>query len=203
MKIEAMLWVLILVSTALAIGSRKYRWYGVAVIAAAILAIVAAILLAPKTEMPSPAATSNPVQRAQRVDFEKVHIEKLDREDPEARNRIAVSEIRFDQISPSTGSEPGTFESVRARLHNDSARFTLTDFAYYLVVQDCMNDVCTTIYDQRGRGSTAVPANQARDVMIRVESDEGKLSAPFKVLGTLKIVLSPTEARAYQPGSTP
>ena len=203
MKIEAMLWMLILVSLALAIVSREYRKYGLVVLGFAVVTIVAVIVLVRKNEITTPAASSVPVQRSKRVDFEQSHVEKLDKEDPEAKNRIDVSEIRFDQIRASADSEPGTIASIRARLYNDSARFTLTDYAYYLVVQDCVAEVCTTIYDQRGLSSTMVPANQARDVMIEIRAGDARESPPFKVLGTPKIILSPSGTRSYKAALVP
>src|SRR5277367_2490670 len=112
MKLEAMLWILVLVSLALAIVSRRYRKYGAFVIGVAVVAAAAVILLARNSEILTPAATSVPAQNSSRVDFEQFHVEKLDKEDPEAKTRIDVSEIRFDQIIPSAGTEAGTFESV-------------------------------------------------------------------------------------------
>jgi hypothetical protein len=203
MKVEAMLWILILVSIAFAIASRKYRKYGLIVIGFAVMMIVAVIVLVKKDEIPTPALPSLPAQRSKRVDFEQLHVEKLDKEDPEAKNRIDVSEIRFDQIRPSSNSEPGTIESIRARLYNDSARFTLTDYAYYLVVQDCVAKTCTTIYDQRGLASALVPANQARDVMIEIRAAETRESPRFKLLGTPKIILSASGTRAYKDALVP
>lgn len=203
MKVEAMLWILILVSIAFAIASRKYRKYGLIVIGFAVMMIVAVIVLVKKDEIPTPALPSLPAQRSKRVDFEQLHVEKLDKEDPEAKNRIDVSEIRFDQIRPSSNSEPGTIESIRARLYNDSARFTLTDYAYYLVVQDCVAKTCTTIYDQRGLASALVPANQARDVMIEIRAAETRESPRFKLLGTPKIILSVSGTRAYKDALVP
>ena len=199
MKIEAMLWVLMLVSLALAIVSRSYRRYGLIISGVAVVAIVSFIVLARDNETPESAAAPSgvPGQTSKRVDFERVHVEKLDKQDPEARNRIGVSEIRFDQIGPSVGSEAGTFESIRARLYNDSQRFALTDYGYYLAVQDCIGEVCTTIYDQRGLESAAVPANQARDVKIAIRPGETRAVPPFKVLGRSKIILSATETRAF------
>lgn len=197
MKIEAMLWVLILVSLALAIVSPKYRKYGLVVVALGVVAVVLVIVLTDRNESPAPASISVPVQHSKRVDFEQLHVDKLDIKDPEAKNRIALSEIRFDQITPATGSESGTFESIRARLYNDSVRFALTDYSYYLVVQDCIETVCTTIYDQRGLESASVPANQARDVKIAVRAGETPGSPPFRLLGTPKITLTPTDTRAF------
>ena len=203
MKIEALLWVLFLVSLAVAIMTRKYRKYGLVVIGLAMVAIVTVIVLPRNNEILTPASTGVPAQQSKRVDFEQLHVEKLDKEDPEAKHHIDVSEVRFDQISPSTGADPGTFESIRARLYNDSARFALTDYAYYLAVQDCIAEVCTTIYDQRGWESATVPANQARDVMIAIRAGDTRESPPFKLLGAPKIILLPSETRAYKGASTP
>jgi hypothetical protein len=183
MKFEAMLLVLVLVALALAIVSRRYRKYGLSVVGLALAAIVAVIVLTRQNETVAPASAGVPAPPAKRIDFEQSHVEKLDKQDPEARNRIAVSEIRFDQIGASADSQPGTFESVRARLYNDSARFALTDYGYYLAVQDCVAKVCTTIYDQRGLESATVPANQARDVKIQIRAGETRGLPPFKVLG--------------------
>ncbi|HEV7612240.1 MAG TPA: hypothetical protein VGO37_10220 [Steroidobacteraceae bacterium] len=197
MKFEAMLWMLILASLAVAIVSRKYRQYGLVVLGIAVVTVVAVIVLVGNNEILPAALPGIPAQQAKRVDFEQSHVEKLDREEPDAKDRIGVSEIRFDQIRPSGDSEAGTIASIRARLYNDSARFTLTDYAYYLAVQDCVDQVCTTIYDQRGLESTMVPAAQARDVMIAIRAHQSRESPLFKLLGTPKIILSPTGTRAY------
>ena len=203
MKAEAILWMLILVSIALAVVSRKYRKYGLIILGFAAVAIVAVIVLQRKDEVLPATSPVVSAQHAQRVDFEQSHVEKLDKEDPEAKNRISVSEIRFDQVRASEGPEPGTIESIRARLYNDSARFALTDYAYYLVVQDCVAKVCTTIYDQRGVASTMVPANQARDVRIEIRAAATRESPLFKLVGTPKIILSPTGTRAYKAALVP
>ena len=198
-----MLWVLVLVSLALAIVSPKYRKYGLVVVGLSIVGIVAIIVLARNDEMPAAAPSSVPIQRPSRVDFERSHVQKLDEQDPQAKNRINISVIRFDSITPSTGTEPGTFESIRARLYNDSTRFALTDYGYYLAVQDCIAGTCTTIYDQRGLESASVPPNQARDVKFAIRTGETQRLPAFKLLGTPKISLSPSETRAYQAASTP
>jgi hypothetical protein len=203
MKVEAMLWVLVLVSLALAIVSPKYRKYGLVVVGLCIVGIVAVIVLSRNDDRPAPEPFRMPIPQPQRVDFEQTHIEKLDRTDPEARNRIRLSQIRFDSIIPSTGAEPGTFESIRARLYNDSPRFALTDFGYYLAVQDCIAGTCTTIYDQRGLESAPVPANQARDVKIVIHTGETQRLPAFKLQGSPKIILVPSETRAYQAAPAP
>ena len=198
MKFEAILWVAILVALALAIVSSKYRRFALLAVGVSVAAIVTVIVVASKNTVVTPHSSSAPARTSQRVDFELLHIEKLDLEDPEAGNRIALSEIRFDQIRPISGSDPRTIESVRARLYNDSAPFSLTDFAYDLVVQDCLPNACTTIYAQRGWESMTVPANQARDVTIQIRPGETRDSQPFQLLGTPKIVLTPSETRAYR-----
>ncbi len=194
---------LILASLALAIVSRKYRKYGLVAIGLAAAAIVTVIVLQRKDEVLPAASPDVPVRQSQRVDFEQSHVEKLDKEDPEAKNRIGVSEIRFDQIRASEGAEPGTIESIRARLYNDSARFALTDYAYYLAVQDCVANACTTIHDQRGLESTMVPPNQARDVTIRIRAAATHALPLFKLVGTPKIILSPSGTRAFRADLVP
>src|SRR5580704_10453255 len=97
MRFEVLLWVVILVSLALAIASSKHRKLSLIAVGVAVAAVVTIILVASKSEVATPPATSQ-VQRPQRVDFEALHIEKLDKEDPQAKARIALSEIRFDQI---------------------------------------------------------------------------------------------------------
>jgi hypothetical protein len=203
MKVEVILWVLILVSLAFAIVSPQFRKYGLVVVGFGVLTLVAVIVVLRQDEAATPVSSAVPAQHSERVDFERSHVEKLDKEDPDAKNRIAVSEVRFDQIRPSANSEPGTFESIRARLYNDSARYTLTDYAYYLVVQDCVAKVCTTIYDQSGLASALVPPNQARDIVIEIRAPETRVSPLFKLVGTAKIILAAQATRAYKPALVP
>jgi hypothetical protein len=203
MKAEAILWIVILVSLALAVVSGKHRKSGLVVLGFSAAAIVAVIVLQRKDEISPAAPPDVPARHSQRVDFEQSHVEKLDQEDPEAKVRIGVSEIRFDQIRASEGPEPGTIASISARLYNDSARFALTDYAYYLAVQDCVAKVCTTIYDQRGLASTMVPANQARDVRIDIRAAEMHGLPLFKLVGTPNIILSPSGTRAFKPALVP
>lgn len=203
MKAEAILWIVTLASLALAVASRRYRRYGLVALGFAAMAVAAAFVLQGRDEVSPPPSPNAPVQHSQRVDFEQSHVEKLDKEDPGAKIRIAVSEIRFGQIRPAEGPEPGTIESIRARLYNDSASRTLTDYAYYLVVQDCVAKICTTIYDRRGLASALVPPNQARDVVVKIRAGETPESPLFKFLGTPKIILSPTGTRAYKAALVP
>ena len=73
-----------------------------------------------------------------RFDFDQYERAKKDAADPEAKGRIPVTDVRFDQIQPVAGIESGTLRSVHARLYNDSHRYPLTDYSYYLVVEDCI-----------------------------------------------------------------
>jgi hypothetical protein len=201
MKVEVMLWILVLVSVALAVASPKYRAQSLLAGGMIIVAIVVIVVLtkrgeAPTSTLPPSAAQTSP-QQPNHVDFERFHIENLDKEDPEAKKRIAPTEIRFAQIRPETGPQPGTIRAIGARLYNDSARFPLTDYAYYLVVQDCVKGACTVIYDQRGWAPASVPANQARDIRIAIRDGDTRGVAVFKITGTANIQLSPTDTRAY------
>ncbi|MDP9089733.1 MAG: hypothetical protein M3O26_13460 [Pseudomonadota bacterium] len=202
MKVEAMLWILVLVSVALAIASPKHRARSLMAGGIIIVAIVAIVVFTkrgdvPISTLPAVAAQATP-QQPKHVDFERFHIENLDEKDPEARNRIAISEIRFEQIRPEVGSQPGTIGAIGARLYNDSARFALTDYAYYLVVQDCVKTTCTVVYDQRGWAPASVPANQARDITVAIRDGDTRGVPVFKVMGTANIKLSPTDTRSYQ-----
>ncbi|HEY0747978.1 MAG TPA: hypothetical protein VGD63_14865 [Steroidobacteraceae bacterium] len=206
MKVEVMLWMLVLVSVALAVLSPKYRAQSLMAGGIIIVAIVAIVVLAKRSEAPTstlPGLTAQAPQQPKHVDFERFHIENLDKNDPEAKNRIAVTEIRFDQIRPEAGSQPGTIGSVAARLYNDSPHFSLSDFAYYLVVQDCVKVTCTVIYDQRGWVPASVPANQARDITVAILDGDTRGVPTFKVMGTASIKLSATETRSYQSARTP
>jgi hypothetical protein len=51
--------------------------------------------------------------------------------------------------------------------------------------------------------SVTVPAKQARDVKIAIRAADTHQSPPFKLLGTPKIILTPSETRAYQATSMP
>ena len=201
MKLEAVLWIVLLGSIATAIASPKYRKYCLIAAGIVMATIVAVVALTKRDEplkssLPAvPAQT--PAPEASHADFEQLHIENLDKKDPEAKNRIALTEIRFDQIRPELGSDPGTIRLIRARLYNDSQRYALTDYAYYLAVQDCTASACTTVYDQRGQAAASVPPNQARDVVIAINDGYTRGVATFKILGTPKIELSATSTRAF------
>jgi hypothetical protein len=200
MKIEVMLWLVVLILVALAFLFPKTRAFSLSAIGVAIVAIVVIVVIATRGE-PIASGAAPPTVEQKPLDFERFHIENLDKEDPEAKNRISVEQIRFDQIRAETGAERGSVGKVVARLYNDSATHTLTDYGYYLVVQDCIRSVCTTVFDQHGLSSALVPPNQARDVEITVRAGNTRDQSPIKILGTANILLTPTSTRAQLAGS--
>ena len=201
MKIEAMLWIVVLILVALAFLFQKTRSFILSAIGVAIVAIVVIIVIAKRVEPLVPGATTPPAAEQKPVDFERFHVEKMDKADPEAKSRIRVEEIRFDQIRSEPGAERGGIGTIVARLYNDSPTYTLTDYGYYLVVQDCIRAVCTTVFNQHGLSGVSVPPNQARDVKIAIR-DGSTRDAPIKILGTANILLTPAATRA-QPASSP
>jgi hypothetical protein len=202
MKIEAMLWIVVLILVALAFLFPKTRSFSLSAIGLAIVAIVSIVIIAKRPEPPVPAAAAPPAVEQKPVDFERFHVEKIDRADPEAKSRIRVEEIRFDQIRAVAGAERGSVGTIVARLYNDSPTYTLTDYGYYLVVQDCIRAACTAVFDQHGLSSLSVPPNQARDVQIAIRSGNTRDEPPVKILGTVNILLTPVATRA-QPASNP
>jgi hypothetical protein len=196
MKIEVMLWIVVLILVALAFLFPKTRSFSLAVIGVAIVAIVAIVVISKRGEPLALGATA-PLAVAQKpVDFEQFHVEKLDKADPAAKSRIRVEEIRFDQVRAEAGAERGSVGMIVARLYNDSATYTLTDYGYYLVVQDCIRAICTTVFDQHGLASVSVPPNQARDVRIAIRDGGARDVSPIKILGTPNILLTATATRA-------
>src|SRR5579863_10445851 len=169
MKIEAMLWIVVLILVGLAFLFPKTRAFSLSAIGVAIGAIVLIVIIARRGEPVALGAAAPPVVAQKPLDFERFHIENLDKADPEAKNRIRVAEIRFGQIRAEAGAERGSLGKVVARLYNDSA-YTLTDYGYYLVVQDCIASVCSTVFDQHGLAAATVPPNQARDVEIAIQA---------------------------------
>jgi hypothetical protein len=201
MKVEAMLWIVVLILVALAFLFPKTRSFSLSAIGVAIVAIVAIVLIAKRGEPLTLGATVLPAVEKKPIDFERFHVEKLDKADPEAKKRIRVEEIRFDQVRAEPGAERDSIDTVVARLYNDSATYTLTDYGYYLVVQDCIRAVCTTVFDQHGLSATSVPPNQARDVKIPIRDGSTRDVPPIKILGTANILLTPAATRA-QPTSS-
>lgn len=199
MKIEAMLWIVVFVLVALAFLFPKTRAFSLSAIGVAIVAIVVIVVIANRGE-PTALGAAPPSVEQKPVDFERFHMENLDKADPEAKNRIRVEEIRFDQIRAEAGVERGSVGRVVARLYNDSTTYTLTDYGYYLVVQDCIRAVCTTVFDQRGLSAASVPPNQARDVEIAIRDGNTRSLSPVKILGTPNILLTPLATRAQPAG---
>jgi hypothetical protein len=201
MKIEAMLWIVVFILVALAFLFPKTRAFGLSAIGLAIVAIGLIVVIA-KREEPAALGTAVPPAVEQKpVDFERFHIENLDKADPEAKNRIHVAEIRFDQLRAEAGVERGSIGKIVARLYNDSATYTLTDFGYDLVVQDCISAVCTTVFDQHGLSAASVPPNQARDVEIAIRDGNTRDLPPIKILGTVNVLLTPVATRAQLTGN--
>jgi hypothetical protein len=186
----------VLMLVALALLFPKTRAISLSAIGAAIVAIVVIVVIAKRGEPAALGGTVPPAIEQKPVDFERFHIENLDKADPEAKNRIRVAEIRFDQMRAETGAERGSIGKIVARLYNDSATYTLTDYGYYLVVQDCIKAVCTTVFDQQGQSAASVPPNQARDVEITIRGGSTRDLAPIKILGTVNILLTPVATRA-------
>jgi antitoxin (DNA-binding transcriptional repressor) of toxin-antitoxin stability system len=196
MKIEVMLWIVVLILVAVAFLFPKTRGFSLSAIGVAIVAIVVIVVIAKRGEPVAPVAAAPPALEQKPVDFERFHVENLDKADPEAKNRIRVAEIRFDQIRAEAGVERGNIGTIVARLYNDSATYTLTDYGYYLVVQDCIRGVCTTVFDQHGLSAASVPPNQARDVKIAIRDGSARDLTPIKILGTANILLTPVSTRA-------
>jgi hypothetical protein len=195
MKIEAMLWIVVLISVALSLLFPKTRPYSLCAIGVAIVAIVAIVVVAKHGEPPTLGATPPRAVERKPVDFEQFLVEKLDKADPDAKKRIRPTEIRFDQVHAEAGAERGSIGAVVARLYNESATYTLTDYGYYLMVQDCIRAVCTTIFDQHGLSAVSVPPNQARDVKIAIREGSTRDMPPIRILGTANILLTPVETR--------
>jgi hypothetical protein len=196
MKIEAMLWIVVLILVALAFLFPKTRSFSLSAIGVAIVAIVVIVVIAKRGEPIAVIGAPPPSVQQKPVDFERFHVENLDKADPEAKNRIRVEEVRFDQVRADVGAERGSIGRIVARLYNDSATYTLTDYGYYLVVQDCIRAVCTTVFDQHGLSAASVPPNQARDVEIAVRDGNTRDLPPIKILGTANILLTPEATRA-------
>jgi hypothetical protein len=201
MKIEVMLWIVVFILVALAFLFPKTRAFSLSAIGVAIVAIVVIVVIAKSGEPAALGAASPRAVQTAPVDFERFHVENLDKADPDAKNRIGVAEIRFQQIRAAAGAERGSIGKIVARLYNDSATYTLTDYGYYLVIQDCINAVCTTVFDQHGLSSAWVPPNQARDVEIAIRAGSTRDLPAIKILGIVNVQLTPEATRAQPAGS--
>jgi hypothetical protein len=211
-----MVWIIAAIVLLLALLAPRFRKFGLALAGATIVIVVALILLNERNKPnPAPAAidsNARPATHGRLLDLDDYRIERQDKEDPEAKNRISLSEVRFAQIKPTFGPQANAIQSIQARLYNDSKRFSLTDYSYYLVVQDCVETKprdpstaqCTTVYDQRQRGTpVAVPPSQARDITISIPVDTVTFAPTFKILGEARIELTPTDTRAYRSPEQP
>jgi hypothetical protein len=204
MKIEATLWIVVFILVALAFIFPKTRAFSLSAVGVAIVAIlfiVVIVVVGKRTEPVAQANAARPAVEQKPVDFERFHIENLDKADPEAKNRIGVAEIRFAQIRAQAGPERDSIGKIVARLYNDSAAYTLTDYGYDLVVQDCIRAVCTTVFDQHGTAAASVPPNQARDVEIAVRSGNSRDLPAIKIIGTVNVLLTPVSTRAQLAGT--
>jgi hypothetical protein len=200
MRIEIMLWIVVLVLVALAFLFPKTRAFSLSAIGVAIIAVVVIVVIATRGQPVDLGAAAPRTVEQKPVDFERFHIENIDKADPEAKNRIRVAEIRFDQIRAAPGGERGSIGTIVARLYNDSATYTLTDYGYYLVVQDCIKGSCTTVFDQQGLSAASVPPNQARDVEIAIHDGGTRDQPAIKILGTVNVLLTPVTTRAQLAG---
>jgi hypothetical protein len=212
-----MVWIFVaVVLLLLAALSPGFRKVGLPLAGAAIVVIVVLIRLNERNKPNlAPAAMypkSEPATRSRVSDHDDYLIEQQDRDDPEAKNRISVAEVRFGQIQPTFGPQANAIQSIQARLYNDSKRFSLTNYSYYLIVQDCIETEhhdpstvqCTTVYDQRQHGTpVVVPPNQARDITISIPINVVTSAPPFKILGKPRIELTPTDTRAYRSSEHP
>jgi hypothetical protein len=196
MRIEAILWIVVFILAALAFLFPKTRAFSLSAIPVAIVAVVVIVVFAKRGGPLALVTAASPAVEKKPIDFERFHIENLDKADPEAKNRIRVAEIRFDQIRAEPGAERGSIGRIVARLYNDSATYTLTDYGYDLVVQDCISAVCTTVFDQHGLSAASVPPNQARDVQIAIRDGNARDLQFTKILGTANILLTPAATRA-------
>jgi len=206
-----MVWIIAAVVLLLAVLSPRLRKFGFALAGATIVVIVALIVLNERNK-PDPAlvvtdSNVRPAAHSRVTNMDEFRIERQDNEDPEAKNRISLTEVRFGQIKPTFGPRADAIQSIQARLYNDSKRFSLTDYSYYLVVKDCVEAElhasttaqCTTVYDQRQRGTPmVVPPSQARDITISIPVDSVTFAPVFKILGKPQIELTPTDTRAYR-----
>ncbi len=193
----------------LAFAPARFRNIGLGIMGALLLVFLVTVIVdrpaAPPPPPPAVPRQSDVSAESRKFDFDKYERDQKDKEDPDAKTRIAVSEVRFDQVQSIPGIEAGTIRTVHARIYNDSHKFTLTDYWYYLVIQDCLAEQrtqnaaarCTTVFDQRESVPLSVPPDQARDIVIAIPKDSAN-AAPFKLSGSPRIELTATDVRAYR-----
>src|SRR5476649_2917768 len=118
-----MVWIVATVVLLLALLSPKSRKFGLALAGAAILMIVALIVVNERNK-PSPAPLAidpkaKPAIHSRVSDLDDYLVERHDKEDPEAKSRISLSEVRFGKIKPTFGPQANAIQSIEARLYND------------------------------------------------------------------------------------
>jgi len=125
-----MVWIFAAVVLLLALLSPRFRKFGLALAGAAILIIVVLIQLNERNKPnPAPAAVdskSKPAPHRRVSDLDDYLIERQDKDDPEAKNRISLTEVRFGQIKPTFGPQANAIQSIQARLQFDRL-FLLSD----------------------------------------------------------------------------
>jgi len=161
-----MVWIFAAVVLLLAVLSPRFRKFGLALAGATIVIIVALILLNERNKPnPAPAAIdpkARPAAHSRIPDLDDYLIERQDKDDPEAKTRISLTEVRFGQIKPTFGPQANAIQSIQARLYNDSTRFSLTDYSYYLIVQDCVGTEPMTHHRSMHHGVRSASARNAR-----------------------------------------
>ena len=197
-----MIWIFVGVALGLLLVPARFRKIAFAVLGVVFLFFLATVIInrrpAPDPRAGAATPRNSAPAESRRFDFDGYERDKKDKAEPEAATRIRPAEVRFDQEESNPGIDAGTIQSIRARLYNDSTGFTLTDYFYYLRVQDCLPDVpCTTVYDQRGWLSLTIPPGQARDVVIPIPKNPATYAAPFKLMGKAHVELTAPEVRAY------
>jgi hypothetical protein len=118
-----MVWIFAAVVLLLALLSPRFRKFGFVLAGAAILVIVVLILLNERNiPNPAPAAIDSkakPATHSRISDLDDYLIERQDKDDPEAKSRISLAEVRFGQIKPTFGPQANAIQSIQARLYND------------------------------------------------------------------------------------
>jgi len=133
-------------------------------------------------------------------------IERQDKDDPEAKNRISLAEVRFGQLKPTFGPQANAIQSIQARLYNDSKKFSLTDYSYYLVIQDCV-ETKSSVRPLRSARPYTISVGVGRPWWFpepgpgyhdSIPVDSVTFAPTFKILGEPRIELTPTDTRAYR-----
>jgi hypothetical protein len=206
-----MIWVFAAVVLLLTVLYPRFGRFG-PVLAGAIVVIIVILIVVNERNKPNipPMAIDSKIMPSvsnKMLDHDEYEIQMQDKDDPEAKTRISIAEVRFGDIQPIFGTQSGTIQSIQARLYNNSKNFSLTNYSYYLVVRDCVpskpavasSSQCTIVYDQRKRGAPIlVPPDQARDVSITVPMNPVTSLPQFKLLGKPQIDITATDTRAFR-----